>query len=167
MKKYRKPKNNIKLLKTYITTLIKEESDINSNNDLTFGDLKKIIAVYAKEEGDKKSIKKRKDLGKSAIKLALDFIPFVGAAATTVEIIGKLMNIDDDKKPKGFAGKLDIDDDVSRIVADNLEVDFLNWFVSYMEDKDDNEKIGNFDMTEKLSEFLAQKNNNRSIAGYK
>lgn len=158
---------NTRLLKDYIIVLIKEENVTENNSDLTFGDLKKIINVYTEEKGVKQNIKKRKDIGKSAIRLALDFVPFAGAASTTVELIGKLMNIEDSKNPKGFAGMLDIDDYVSEIVDNNLEVEFLKWFVTYLNDKDDNEKIKNFNITDKLKEFLARKFSGRSITGYK
>lgn len=159
---------NVKLLKSYITTLLKEESDVNSSsNDLTFGELKKIISVYTEEKGIEKNINKRKDIGKSAMRLALDFVPFAGAASTTVELIGKLMNIEDTKKPKGFAGMLDIDDYISQIVDNSLEVEFLKWFTTYLNDKDDNEKVKNFNITDKLKEFLARKFDGRSITGYK
>ena len=75
------------------------------------------------------------------------------------DIISKKFNksISSDKRPKNFLGNFDLDDDVSKIVDNDIEDEFIRDLVKKIENKNDNEELGDFNMTEMLNDYLSAK----------
>lgn len=144
--------NNL-LLKKYIREsffLIKEE-----NQDITWGELKKELEKFA-------NLKKGEKIAKSLT----GFIPYLGGARDAFEVIKALMNIPDSKRSSHFLSSFDIDDEIQKIIDNKLETEFIKTVVEEIKDKDDNEKIIDFNMTDMLNKFLKDNYNNRGITGY-
>lgn len=144
--------NNL-LLKKYIREsffLIKEE-----NQDITWGELKKTLERFTK-------IKK----GEKITKGLVGFIPYVGNARDAFEVIKGLMNIPDSKRSSHFLSSFDIDDEIQKIVDNKLENEFIKEIIKEIENKNDDEKIIDFNMTDMLNKFLKEHFNNRGITGY-
>jgi hypothetical protein len=159
------------ILKEYVHLIIKEsilsETNLSTNNEETFGDLKKALSAYVESQASRDKIKNNKKIGVNVARIALDFIPFVGAIANTAELVGTLMTIEDDKRPKGFLSNFDLDDYTSKIVDNKLEVEFIKHILAVIKNKNENDLIKDFNMTEEFNEFLKSKFDGRHIEGYK
>ena len=133
-------------------------SDTNAPADeiQTVGDLKKFIRAI-------RSAKAGKEIGKKALEAFVDAIPILGdiksvldAAKDSGEIIKKLYGMGDEVETNTNLDKLNVDDQVSKIVDDPIEVAFLNYLLKNRFN-DDNESLENFDATAELQKFLASK----------
>ena len=131
-----------------------DENESDENQNYTFGDLQDAINVYINTKGKKEKIKKNKKVGKQATKIALDLIPLVGAAVNTAELVGILMNQDDDQRPKSWLGDFDLDDKTSKIIDNKIEAEFLKHVLDVISRKDKNSLVNDFDMTEELNNYL-------------
>ena len=149
------------VLEQYIKLMIESEAD--QDKPKTFGDLKKALKTYVEAKGRKEKIVKRKDIGKSAAKLAIDFIPYAGAVINSAELLGKMMNMPDEKRPEGFLSNFDLDDYTSKIVDNNIEAEFLKYLIEKIENTSDDKLIKDFDMTVELNNYLKQNYGGRSV----
>jgi hypothetical protein len=149
------------VLEQYIKLMIESEAD--QDKPKTFGDLKKALKTYVEVKGRKEKIVKRKDIGKSAVKLAIDFIPYAGAVINSAELLGKMMNMPDEKRPEGFLSNFDLDDYTSKIVDNNIEAEFLKYLIEKIENTSDDKLIKDFDMTVELNNYLKQNYGGRSV----
>ena len=130
--------------------LIKEESQ-----DITWGQLKKDLKKFS-------NLKK----GANVSKAVAGFIPYVGNAKDLYDVVRGLTNIPDSKRSTHFLSKFDIDDKIATIVDNKLEKEFIDSVVKSIEEKDENEVIRDFNMTNMLNKFLKEKFDNRGITGY-
>jgi hypothetical protein len=153
-----------KLLKEYIQTILEQE--ILPEDSVTFGELKNALIEYSKAKGKKEDINKRKEIGKKTIKLALDFIPFAGAVSNSIELLSSLMTIKDEDRPQGFLGNFDLDDYTSKIVDNKIEAEFLKHILKVIENKNENDLVKDFNMTDEFNDFLL-KNYKRKVVGNK
>lgn len=153
-----------KLLKEYIQTIVEQE--ILPEDSVTFGELKNALIEYSKAKGKKEDINKRKEIGKKTIKLALDFIPFAGAVSNSIELLSSLMTIKDEDRPQGFLGNFDLDDYTSKIVDNKIEAEFLKHILKVIENKNENDLVKDFNMTDEFNDFLL-KNYKRKVVGNK
>ena len=127
----------------------------------TVGDLRKLIKTHrAKEAG--------KELGKKAAEAAIEQIPVVSnifslwkGAQDAKEIVGKLYGAEDSFKSSTGLDKLNVDDDVSKIIDDPIEVAFINDLLKAMEDMDDLAPIP--DVNAELQKYLADKFNSNQV----
>lgn len=149
------------VLEQYIKLII--ESEVEQDKPKTFGDLKKALNAYVDVKGSKEKIVKIKDIGKSAAKIAIDFIPYAGAVINSAELLGKIMNTPDEKRPEGFLGNFDLDDYTSKIVDNNIETEFLKYLIEKIENTSDDKLIKDFDMTVELNNYLKQHYGGRSV----
>jgi hypothetical protein len=156
------------ILKEYVLLVVKESilAESNSDREETFGDLNKALSAYIESKGKSEKIKRNKEIGKNVARIALDFIPFAGAAANAAELVSTLMTVEDEKRPKGFLSNFDLDDYTSKIVDNKIEALFLKHILKVINDKDENELIKDFDMTSELNKFLKSKFDGRSITGH-
>ena len=84
--------------------------------------------------------------------LATSFSLWKGAKDAK-EIVGKLYGAEDSFKSATGLDKLNVDDDVSKIVDDPIEVAFINDLLKAMEDMDDLAPIP--DVNAELQKYLA------------
>ena len=127
----------------------------------TVGDLRKLIKTHRAMEAGK-------ELGKKAAEAAIEQIPVVSnifslwkGAQDAKEIVGKLYGAEDSFKSSTGLDKLNVDDDVSKIVDDPIEVAFINDLLKAMESMDDLDPIP--DVNVELQKYLADKFNSNQV----
>lgn len=152
------------LLEKYIRESIRQINEINLNNaikslnkDSTYGDLKSILNAISVSSKTKKGI----EVGKAV----LGFTP-LGGALDVVDLVQALYKVKDKDRPNNFLADFDIDDEVSQIVDNNLEEDFIKELVKKIQNISDSKKLGDFNMTNYLKEYLASRFNNRTVVGF-
>jgi len=127
----------------------------------TYGDLKKAIkAISLKQKGEK--------IGSVAIDTLLGAIPGMGAAKTTFDVIKAAISKPDSKKTNTWLDKLDIDDNMSRIIDDTIENGFMQAISKTIEGESDNKPLEqNFNMNQKLVDYLKNNYQGRTVTGIK
>ena len=116
------------------------------------GELKKIIKNYRLAQAGKEGAKKVLDQ-------IIDEVPVVGTlkriwgnAKDAKEIVAKMMGAEDEFKTQTGLDLLNMDDNVSKIVDDRIEQNFINRFLMFLDGLDDDDPVPNVE--EKFSEFL-------------
>ena len=124
----------------------------------TVGDLRKAVKVarLAKRKGQGKEA--LKDLVKSSVGGAM-----VGAADSVKDLILQTYKLPDDKSTGTGLDALNIDDEISAIIDDQVENRFINWLVKSMEGQDDSTPLQKLNMDRLLQRFLMQQFNQRTI----
>ena len=127
----------------------------------TVGDLKKVINSHRLSQAGKET-------GKLAVDTFVEEIPVLGtafrlfgASKDSKEILRKLYSAEDSFKTNTGLDKINIDDDVSKIVDDEIENAFLKALVDMLNDMDDLEEIP--DVNVALQNFLKRKFNQHSV----
>lgn len=127
----------------------------------TVGDLRKIIRNYRESEAGK-------EVGKKAVEMAIEMTPGISniyavwkGVKDGKDMLGKLYGAEDDIQSNTGMDKLNVDDNVSKIVDDRLEQAFLNDLLKSIEQMDDNDEIP--DVNEKLQDYLKGKFNQHSV----
>lgn len=127
----------------------------------TVGDLRKVIRNYREMEAGK-------EVGKKAVEMAIEMTPGISniyaiwkGVKDGKDMLGKLYGAEDDIQSNTGMDKLNVDDNVSKIVDDRLEQAFLNDLLKSIEQMDDNNPIP--DVNEKLQDYLKQKFNQHSV----
>jgi hypothetical protein len=139
-------------------------------NDLkTYGDLKKVISSITRNQ-------KIKDIGggivnigiEGAIDAAKTILPGIGTAKTTYDLMKKFISKPDTKKTKTWLDKLDVDDSMSRIIDDTVENGFIQTISKTIEGEPDTKPLEqDFNMNQKLVDFLKNQYQGRTITGIK
>jgi hypothetical protein len=136
--------------------VIEEQDEIQ-----TVGQLKKIINIHRATEAGKEA-------GKRAAETAIEQIPGIGnlfslwkGAQDVKDIVAKLYGAEDSFKSNTGLDKLNVDDDVSKIVDDPIEVAFLNDLLKAMEGLNDESPIP--DVNVELQKYLADKFNSNQV----
>jgi len=137
------------------------KSVLVENQIQTHGELRKIIRDY-------RAMKAGVEAGKKAAELAVEQIPVLSniysiwsAAKDAKEMITTLYGKDDSFVSQTGLDKLNVDDDVSKIVDDKIENAFINDFLESFKDKDDADPIP--DINDELQKFLAKKFNEKQV----
>tara|TARA_R100001463_G_scaffold35109_1_gene76745 strand:+ start:743 stop:1210 length:468 start_codon:yes stop_codon:yes gene_type:complete len=127
----------------------------------TFEDLRKLLrSIELKRKGGV--------VGKKALSFAASLIPGGSAAKELYdnakdvkEFLQDLYTADDNFKTQTRLDALNIDDNVSKIVDDQVEAAFLKVLPNLIADKTG--PIGDFNITKELQVFLASKFNNTTV----
>jgi len=117
----------------------------------TVGQLKKVLKIIAtkgRAEGGKEFIK---DFGAG---LLADLIPGGASIKTAFDAYKAVYSADDKAKTGTGLDYLNVDDKVSAIVDDPIEVAFLKQLGKQIEDAPDDEPIQNFDTDKRLAQFI-------------
>ncbi len=148
--------NEMKVIMEHWDRYILEEAPLE-----TVGDLRKLIKTHRAMEAGK-------ELGKKAAEAAIEQIPIVSnifslwkGAQDAKEIVGKLYGAEDSFKSATGLDRLNVDDDVSKIVDDPIEVAFINDLLKAMENMDDLDPIP--DVNDGLQKYLADKFNSNQV----
>ena len=127
----------------------------------TVGDLKKLIKTHRAMEAGK-------ELGKKAAEAAIEQVPVISSifslwrgAKDVKEIIGKLYGAEDAFRSSTGLDKLNVDDNVSKIVDDPIEVAFINDLLATIDGMDDLAPIP--DVNAELQKYLARKFDNNQV----
>ena len=139
-------------------------------NDLkTYGDLKKVISSITRNQKIKAVAGGVVDIGiEGAIDAAKTIIPGIGTAKTTYDLVKKFITKPDTKKTKTWLDKLDVDDSMSRIIDDTVENGFIQTIAKTIENEPDDKSLEqDFNMNQKLVDFLKNNYQGRTITGIK
>lgn len=125
----------------------------------TYGDLKKVIkAISLKQKGEK--------IGGIALGTLMGFIPGAEAAKTTFDFIKAAISKPDTKKTNTWLDKLDIDDNMSRIIDDTIENGFMQIMAKSIEGESDSKPLEqDFNMNQKLVNYLKTNYQGRTVTG--
>jgi hypothetical protein len=148
--------NNMKIILERWDRYVLQEAPLE-----TVGDLRKLIKTH-------RAVEAGKELGKRAARAAIEQVPVVSnifslwrGAKDTKEIVGKLYGAKDSFKSSTGLDKLNVDDDVSKIVDEPIEVAFINDLLKAIEDMDDLAPIP--DVNAELQKYLAKKFNSYQV----
>jgi hypothetical protein len=125
----------------------------------TYGDLKKIInSIKIQQKGEK--------IGQVVLDTVIGLIPGAEVAKTTFDFIKAAFNKPDTKKTNTWLDKLDIDDDMSKIIDDTVENGFLQTMSKTIESESDNKPLENdFNMNKKMVDYLKTNYSGRTVTG--
>jgi hypothetical protein len=130
----------------------------------TYGDLKKLINSISNKKTEQKIIYKGAEI---ALDTVLGLLG-AGAAKNVFDLVKAGVSRPDDKKTKTWLDKLDIDDDMSLIVDDTVENGFIKMMSDIIKTQPDNKELeDDFNMNQKLVNYLSDKYNERTITGIK
>lgn len=131
----------------------------------TYGDLKKLINTIKLKQKGQKIISKGKEF---ALDQVLGLIPGASNAKTAFDFIKIAISKPDTKKTGTWLDKLDIDDKMSAIVDDTVENGFMQSMADIIQNEPDNKPLeDNFNMNQKMVDYLKDKYNQRTITGIK
>ena len=148
--------------------LTEEDEDLQLASDdaklETVGDLLKALQMQ--------SLKKKGGvIGKKAAKYLVGMVPGGGmalelfyAAEDAADLVKTIYNSDDKYKTNTSLDYLNVDDDVSKIVDDPIEVAFLKEFIATLTKINPEESLENLDVTRALQLFLADKFNKKTVS---
>ena len=125
----------------------------------TYGDLKRVINVIKLQQKGKK-------LAGIGIEAIINAIPGLGTAKTAFDLFKAAFSRPDDKKSNTWLDKLDIDDKTSAIVDDTVENGFLQAISNIILNEPDDKLLEpEFDMNQKMIEYLSNTYDRRTITG--
>jgi len=125
----------------------------------TYGDLKKVIELITlKQKGLK--------IGKIGLDQLLGFFPGASNAKTAFEFIKTAISKPDTKKTDTWLDKLDIDDNMSKIVDDTVENGFMQFMADEIDREPDDKPLEpDFNMNAKMVNYLKNQYAGRTVAG--
>ena len=116
-----------------------------------------------------RQMKAGKEVGKGFVEFGLEQTPIVNnlysifkATKTAKDQLSVLAGRPDDAKTNTGMDKLNMNDQVSKIVDDRLEQAFLNWLLNHLDQLNDSDPIPDAD--EKLKQWLATNFSNHYVA---
>jgi hypothetical protein len=131
----------------------------------TYGDLKKLLNNISKRQKGEKIISKGKEF---ALDQVLGLIPGASNAKTAFDFIKTAISRPDGKKTNTWLDKLDIDDDMSKIVDDTVENGFMQAMTKAIESESDTKPLeDNFNMNAKMIDYLKKTYGGRTVTGIK
>ena len=131
----------------------------------TYGDLKKLINTIKLKQKGQKIISKGKEF---VLDQVLGLIPGASNAKTAFDFIKTAISKPDTKKTGTWLDKLDIDDKMSAIIDDAVENGFMQSMADSIQNEPDNKSLeDDFNMNQKMVDYLKDKYNQRTITGIK
>lgn len=141
---------------------LNEEKEIE-----TLGDLRKFFKLT-------KVKKKGGPAAKVATKALASLVPFGSATMELIDqasdikgIFSALYQKDDNFQTSDALSKVNVDDEISKIVDDQVEIDFLKYILDQFNKLPDNTPLEKIDMTDQLRQYLAKTFKNRTVTGDK
>jgi hypothetical protein len=129
----------------------------------TYGDLKKLISGISKQQKGEKIISKGKEF---ALDQILGLIPGASNAKTAFDFIKTAISKPDAKKTNTWLDKLDVDDDMSKIVDDTVENGFMQAMAKSIESEQDTKPLeDDFNMNAKMIDYLKKTYSGRTVSG--
>ena len=122
----------------------------------TYGDLKKVLQAIELKRVGKLAADKVVDYLGSLIPGASAVINVIKDARDTFEFVKNMYSADDNFKTQTGLDRLNVNDNVSAIVDDNVEAAFLKNLTSSLMKIDDNTPINDWNATQELQKYLTQ-----------
>tara|TARA_A100001015_G_C14985113_1_gene711176 strand:- start:1117 stop:1587 length:471 start_codon:yes stop_codon:yes gene_type:complete len=127
----------------------------------TIGDFRKFVKIHRAKEAGKEGGKKGADALIGAVPVLGNVFAALKGAKDIKDVYKKIYGLDDDFKTNTGLDKLQVDDDVSKIIDDPIEVAFINDFLGQLADKDDEDPLP--DVNDALQDFLKFRFNQHSV----
>ena len=150
------PKEMKLIMENWRSSVLSEQEELS-----TVGDLRAALQAHRAAEAGKEA-------GKEAMDIILGALPGVGniytalkGTKTAVSALNKIYGADDKFKSNTGLDVLNVDDNVSRIVDNTVEVKFLNYYANLISDMDDDELLPN--ATSELQDFLKTNFNDNTV----
>jgi hypothetical protein len=126
----------------------------------TIGDLRQVLKriIASKKQGA--AIDAAKDIAAGAI---LDVIPGAATVKSLFDLVKPMYSLPDEKRTGTSLDKLDVDDDISDIVDDTVEDNFLIDFAKILERYPDTTPLNNVNITKALQNYISNKYNKRTV----
>lgn len=143
-------KSDMKLImENWRKNILKEQLEIT-----TVGDLKAALlgALQAKKQDTAAS-----ELKNTATGLLLDLIPGAGTAKNIADILINVYKLPDEKRTNTGLDALNVDDQISAVLDDRVENQFIKDYLQKFDKVPDNVKLGELNMTQLLSDFIKEK----------
>jgi hypothetical protein len=142
-----------------------EEIEIASIDDVeTVGDLRKLINHALKTKRKKAG---KRGIADTAVDVVVDeiqaMIPGFAIAKNLMMAVKSMYSLDDEEKTGTAFDALNVDDDISKIVDDPVENAFLDDFSKNLSAYDDDYPLTDLNVTELLTQWIAQKFNNTTL----
>jgi hypothetical protein len=129
----------------------------------TYGDLKKLIQIITLKQKGKKIVSQGVELG---IDQLLGLFPGASNVKTAFDFFKSAISKPDTKKTNTWLDKLDIDDDMSKIVDDTVENGFMKTIAAAIEAESDTKPLEpDFNMNAKMVNYLKKQYQGRTVAG--
>jgi uncharacterized lipoprotein YehR (DUF1307 family) len=130
-----------------------------ANELKTYGDLKKTIkSISLKQKGEK--------IAGVGLDTLMGLIPGVAQAKTTFDFVKATIQKPDSKKTNTWLDKLDIDDNMSKIIDNSVENGFMQTMAKTIEEESDSKPLEqDFNMNQKLINYLKTYYGGRTITG--
>jgi len=130
-----------------------------ANELKTYGDLKKTIkSISLKQKGEK--------IAGVGLDTLMGLIPGVAQAKTTFDFVKAAIQKPDSKKTNTWLDKLDIDDNMSKIIDNSVENGFMQTMAKTIEEESDSKPLEqDFNMNQKLINYLKTYYGGRTITG--
>jgi hypothetical protein len=123
----------------------------------TMGELRHLIKLI---QSSKRSDKVAREIPQAV----MDLLPGGVSAFKTINFLRNVYSAPDDKKTNTDLDKLNIDDEVSKIVDDTVEDNFLTHVLSRFKNYDDDDPIP--DLNFRLTKYLKKNYKNRTASGH-
>ena len=103
---------------------------------------------------------------KTLMSAVVNEIPGLGSASNIFDIMKSFaIGLPDTERPNNILGKLDFDDNIEKIIAEDVLIKFLK-FLSLSISEDDSTSIANFDINLELQKWLSDNYNKRTVSGF-
>jgi hypothetical protein len=144
--------------------LAEQDEELEGSQDFdTVADLLKAIKAHSlKQKGG--------EIGKKAARFLIGMIPGGGAglelfdkAKDANDFFKNIYGADDSFKTNSALDNLNVDDDISKIVDDPIEVAFLKDFIAGLKGREE-EPLANLSVTRELQIFIADKFNKKTVS---
>ena len=162
----------MKITQVIIRQIIKEELEnvLSEQQEeiQTVGQLKQALqaAVLAKKKNLAKD-QMKSGAAKFGWEAAKALLPGVGLAAETLKdvygIIKGVYGLDDKKRTNTALDYLNVDDQVSAVVDDRVENQFIKDYMEFLDGQADEQRIESVNMTKLLTSFIKQKYNSTTV----
>ena len=128
----------------------------------TVGQLRNILDKVILAKRGKGGLRALKDVGISAV---ADLIPAANTAKSLFDVFQATYNLPDEKKTNTGLDKLNVDDQVSKVVDDTVENMFLQDMKDKFEGLPDDTRLEDLDMTKLLSKYISDEFEKTVVAG--
>jgi len=149
--------SEMKLIMERWDNYILSELDPQQDEITTVGQLKTVIRTFRQAKGASGAGK----LALQAIPIASNVYNIFSAAKDAKEAVAGLMGMDDKFTTQAGLGKLNVDDNIQKIVDDRIEAAFMNHVLEKIDGMGEFEEIP--DVNQMLQDFLEDKFDHHSV----
>jgi hypothetical protein len=123
----------------------------------TYGDLKKVLQAIELKRTGKLAAEKVTEYLKGLLPPGASTVyNMIKDAKDTFDFVKNMYSADDSFKTQSGLDRLNVDDNVSKIVDDNVEAAFMKHLVTALGRMKDETPIGDWNATQELERYLAQ-----------